>query len=358
MSTVARDTADVRDVLASGATVLTRAGGTKRGLSGTPPPGVELLDVSALSGVSEHLPSEFTLLARAATPVAEVEALLAAAGQYLPFDPMLAASGATLGGTIAAGASGPGRVRYGGVRDFVLGVTLVDGTGTEIRGGGRVVKNAAGFDVPKLMVGSLGSLGVMTEVCLKVFPAPEATLTLRADTGSLEEGLTALAALQAGPYELDALDLDREGRLWVRLAGRRRALASRAERVQASLPGAEVMAEPDAAAFWSGYRELDWLARAAMVVRVPITPRRIPDLDAGLPDTTLGRYSAAGQVAWLGWPAEPDPAAVDELLRQVGLCGLRWRGQAGRRLLGATGDGVVRQRLRTALDPEARLAQI
>ena len=104
--------------------------------------------------------------------------MLAEHGQYLPFDPPLAAAGATLGGTVAAGLSGPGRYRYGGVRDFVLGVRFVDGMGNLVRGGGKVVKNAAGFDFPKLMVGSLGRLGVLAELSFKVFPQPPAFATL------------------------------------------------------------------------------------------------------------------------------------------------------------------------------------
>ena len=95
-------------------------------------------------------------------------------GQYLPFDPMLSAAGATIGGTVAAGISGPGRYRYGGIRDFLLGVQFISSDGAVINAGGKVVKNAAGFDIPKLLVGSLGRLGVMTELTFKVFPQPVA----------------------------------------------------------------------------------------------------------------------------------------------------------------------------------------
>src|SRR5436190_11409249 len=114
-----------------------------------------------LSGMMEYDPAEFTFTALAGTPLAVVQKELAGNGQYLPFDPPLAAQGATLGGTVAAGLSGPGRLRYGGVRDFIVGVQWVDGSGTVIRGGGKVVKNAAGFDFPKLFTGSLGRLGIL-----------------------------------------------------------------------------------------------------------------------------------------------------------------------------------------------------
>src|SRR5690606_9356314 len=143
------------------------------------------IDLSALRRLVEYDPGEFTFTAAAATPLREVREMLAAHGQYLPFDPPLADAGATLGGTVAAGRRGPGRLRYGGVRDFLIGIRFVDGRGALVQGGGKVVKNAAGFDLPKLMVGSLGRLGILTELTFKVFPAPPATASLRADFPAL-----------------------------------------------------------------------------------------------------------------------------------------------------------------------------
>ena len=120
---------------------------------------VSILDLSGLSGIIEYDPCEYTFTALGGTPVAEVEEALGKNGQYLPFDPPLREAGSTLGGTVAAGLSGPGRYRYGGVRDFLIGASFIDGDGRELRGGGKVVKNAAGFDFPKLLTGSLGELG-------------------------------------------------------------------------------------------------------------------------------------------------------------------------------------------------------
>jgi len=157
--------------------VLPRGGGSKPALS-TPPEGVAVLDVSGLRGITEHDPDELTVTALAGTPVAAVRDALAAHGQHLPFDPPLVAAGATLGGVVAAGTSGPGRFRHGGVRDFVIGARFLDGDGELVGGGGRVVKNAAGFDLPRLLVGSMGRLGVLVEVAFKVFPAPPAWGTL------------------------------------------------------------------------------------------------------------------------------------------------------------------------------------
>ena len=109
--------------------------------------------MTGLNGVLEYEPSEFTFTALAGTPVRDIAAILAERGQYLPFDPMLVGAGSTLGGTVASGLSGPGRFRFGGLRDFILGVRFVDGGGRLLRLGGKVVKNSAGFDVPKFFVG-------------------------------------------------------------------------------------------------------------------------------------------------------------------------------------------------------------
>ena len=152
--------------------------GTKLKLSAVD--GVKV-STSGLSGILEYDASEFTFTALAGTPVREIAAALKERGQYLPFDPMLAEAGATLGGTVAAGLSGPGRFRFGGIRDFILGVRFVDGAGRLLRMGGKVVKNAAGFDLPKFFVGSLGRFGVLAELTFKVFPRGAATLTLRLD---------------------------------------------------------------------------------------------------------------------------------------------------------------------------------
>ena len=149
--------------------VLPRGGGTKPALS-TPRGGETPIDLSRLSGMLDYEPGEFVFTALAGTRVYTISSVLAGHGQYLPFDPLLVERGATLGGTVAAGASGPGRYRYGGVRDFQLGVRFVNGGGEIVRAGGKVVKNAAGFDIPKLMVGSLGQLGVLVELSFKVFP--------------------------------------------------------------------------------------------------------------------------------------------------------------------------------------------
>ncbi len=215
----------VQQAVTNAAHIAIRGGGSKAALHATQP-AATLLDLRKLSGILEYEPGEYTFTALAGTPLSEVEAALAAHNQYLPFDPPLAQQGATLGGTVAAGLSGSGRYRFGGVRDFLIGVRFVDGQGRLVRGGGKVVKNAAGFDLPKLMVGSLGGLGVLVELSFKVFPQPPHYRSLTAHYRELAPALTAMQRLAESRFDLYALDLavepaqgEQRYTLWARLGG-------------------------------------------------------------------------------------------------------------------------------------------
>ena len=331
--------------------VLPVAGATKRALS-QPPAGVTALDVSGLTGIVDYDPSELTFTARAATPLREIVATLAEHGQYLPFDPPLVDAGATLAGTVAAGVAGPGAYRYGGVRDFVLGVQFVDGTGQLRRAGGRVVKNAAGFDLPKLLVGSMGRLGVLTELTLKVLPAPEATATVAFSPGSLDQALDAIARVGRGPVEADAVDLDADGRLLVRLAGRAGPLPARTQRL-VDLVG--LPAQRADGAVWADARELVWAPADAALVRVGLTAPAVAALDAAL-DGAPRRLSIGANVAWIAWPADRPIAVLDERLAAQGLTGMVLRG-APARLIGARRGGAFAARVRAALDPDGRFPE-
>ena len=150
----------------------------------------------------------FSLPPLPGTPVKTLQQALAENGQYLPFDPVCIEQGATLGGTIASGISGPDRLLYGSLRDFVMEVELIDGLGRLVRGGGKVVKNSAGFDLPKLMVGSYGRLGVLTEATLKVFPKPPAYLTQQFEFPQLSDVVAAMQKLQTNPLPISALEIE------------------------------------------------------------------------------------------------------------------------------------------------------
>ena len=202
----AESVADVQAAVTNAGRLLVRGGGSKTALS-RPQPGAAVLELARLAGILEYNPGEFVFTALAGTPLATIEAELAQHGQYLPFNPPLAGRGATLGGTVAAGLSGAGRQRYGGLRDFFIGARFVDGQGRLVRSGGKVVKNAAGFDQHKLLIGSLGRLGVLVELSFKVFPQPPAYGTLRVDVADAAAGVAVLRRLATTRFDLEALDL-------------------------------------------------------------------------------------------------------------------------------------------------------
>jgi len=169
--------AQVRTAAAAGTALRIRGGGSKD-FYGEAPAG-ELLDTRPLAGISSYEPSELVVTVRAGTPLAELEAVLAERGQCLPFEPPHFVGGATVGGMVAAGLSGPARASVGAVRDYVLGMTLLNGKGELLTFGGQVMKNVAGYDVSRLMAGAMGTLGLITEVSLKVLPLAPAEATLR-----------------------------------------------------------------------------------------------------------------------------------------------------------------------------------
>ncbi|GAC1697780.1 MAG: FAD-binding oxidoreductase [Candidatus Limnocylindrales bacterium] len=157
-----------------GRTVRVRGGGTKDHLGSRADTAV-VLETGALSGIVDHVPADLTVTVAGGTPLAALAIGLAAAGQFLPLDAPFTGRGATVGGTIATNSAGFGRLRYGGVRDLVLGLRVALADGTVVRSGGQVVKNVAGYDLNKLFGGSFGTLGVIVEATLKVLPLPRAT---------------------------------------------------------------------------------------------------------------------------------------------------------------------------------------
>ena len=357
----------VQAAIRENAHVLPVGGGSKPALS-TPPDGFVPVSMSGLAGVVEYNPDELVLTALAGTPIAEVDGVLGEHGQYLAFDPPFADRGATLGGTVAAGLSGPGRCRYGGVRDFLVGVRFISAAGEVVRGRGQVVKNAAGFDLPKLMVGSLGQLGVLVELSVKVLPRPEAYATLLLTCADLDRALDGLARLAGLPVDVDALEIDtRPGGVQVllRLGGAERALPGRIDRLRGELGGGEVLRGADESTLWRDAREFAWVPDGWSLAKVPVTPGRIAALDArfatldrraGDGPSRIRRYGSRGQVAWV---ASPSPA--DELegtLTELGLSGLAILGPAGRRRFGVRVGSTFERRVKGALDPGGRFVDV
>jgi len=209
----------IRAATADATPLRIRGGGTKD-FYGEPPAGA-LLDTRSLAGIRSYEPSELVVTVRAGTPLAELEALLAAQGQCLPFEPPHFAEGGTVGGMVAAGLAGPARASVGAVRDYVLGAVLVNGRGEVLHFGGQVMKNVAGYDVSRVLAGSLGVLGLIAEVSLKVLPVAPAEATLRFEC-TQAEALELLNAWGGRPLPLNAscwVEDDGVGVLYLRLRG-------------------------------------------------------------------------------------------------------------------------------------------
>jgi glycolate oxidase FAD binding subunit len=348
MALVAASSAsDVRDAIlaanAASRTLAVQAGASKASL-GHPAPGDDTLDVRGIVGVVDYDPAELVLTARAGTPLAEIEALLAQRGQHLAFEPptyaaLLGSNGvATLGGTLAANASGPRRIAAGGARDHFLGVQAVSGQGDAFKAGGRVVKNVTGYDLPKLLAGSFGTLAVMTEVTLKVLPAPETSATvlvrgLAAEAAvALMTGVTGtaldcsgLAHLSASATARSAVGAVRSAGAAItllRLEGIASSVAARREALRASA-GSDTSTLEDAAstALWQEVRELTVLPAGGIVWRLSVPPHAGAAVARAIANQTDGEilFDWAGGLLWLALPGSA--AKADVVRAAIASCG-------------------------------------
>ena len=264
----------------------------------------ELLETAPLDGITSYEPTELVVTALAGTPLAQVEAALAERGQCLPFEPPHFGGGATIGGMVAAGLSGPARASVGSVRDYVLGLTVVNGRGELLTFGGQVMKNVAGYDVSRLIAGSLGTLGLIVEVSLKVLPVAPRQATLKFELAQ-QEALRRLNAWGGQPLPLNAS-------CWVRDNGvdtlflRLRGAAAAVESACLSL-GGERQDEARVAGDWDACRDqrLPWFAeRGARDLWRLSVPQTAPVLD--LPEPPLVEWH--GGQRWVR--AEPGAAAL------------------------------------------------
>ncbi|MEM1265316.1 MAG: FAD-binding protein [Pseudomonadota bacterium] len=270
-----------------------RGGGTRAGL-GRGPVG-EVLQTSGLSGISLYEPGALTIVAGAGTPLSDIQAALLAENQRLPFEPMdhrvlYRTNGSpTIGGVVAAGASGPRRIQAGACRDSLIGVRLVTGTGEVVKNGGRVMKNVTGYDLVKLLAGSHGTLGIITEVAFKVLPAPEAAATVTLSGLDEVQAVGALTAALGAPYEVSgAVHLPGDEAVTaVRVEGFEGSVAYRAERLTDILGAfGPVAVERDAdrvAHFWERVRDLSALAEGeGDMWRISVRPSDGPRVVAAL----------------------------------------------------------------------------
>jgi glycolate oxidase FAD binding subunit len=252
----------VRAAAGSGTPLRIRGGGSKD-FYGEPVPG-ELLETAPYAGITNYEPSELVVTVRAGTPLTELESLLASQGQCLPFEPPhfgggAVGSAATLGGMVATALAGPARASVGGVRDYVLGLTMINGRGELLTFGGQVMKNVAGYDVSRLVTGSLGTLGVIVQVSLKVLPIAPAEATLKFEMGQAE-ALRRLNEWGGQPLPLNAscwVEDAGVGTLYLRLRG-----AVAAVDAACAMLGGERQDKAQVAADWQACRDqrLPWFA--------------------------------------------------------------------------------------------------
>lgn len=289
----------IREAVARRRPLRLRGGGTKD-FYGNAPRG-EVLDTRAYSGIVSYEPTELVITARAGTPLKEVESLLDAQRQMLPFEPPHFGASATFGGCIAAGLSGPRRASAGPLRDFVLGARLLDGRARVLAFGGQVMKNVAGYDVSRLLAGSLGTLGLIAEASVKVLPRPAEELTLRLAMAQ-ERALETLLGWGGQPLPLSATAWH-GGELLVRLSGAGPAVRAAAARIG----GERVSGDP-----WTAIREQRHPFFAASAVwRIAVPPVAPP---LALPGEQLLEWGGA-----LRWLAGEAPAEeVREAARLAG----------------------------------------
>ena len=349
---------ELGEFIQSHSQILAYSGKTKTALMA--PTEIATLDMSEVSGVIEYEPSEYTFTAYAGTRLDEVNQMLAENDQFLPFDPLLIELGGTLGGTVAANMNGPGRYRFGGIRDFVLGVKYFDDQAKLIRSGGKVVKNAAGFDISKLMVGSLGSFGALFELSFKVFPSPAKYTTVISSHLNLSNALECLVRLTASPIEIFYLELepgDNRYLLRIRLGGLPEQFTNRIARLKQLIGDLEIMDGNEEENYWRVIREFQWLPDDTSLIKIPLTPQLVPNLDEFLEaNDAIRRYSAGANLAWVAWPHHIDD--LNHYLKGEHLAGLTILGSTDQRRIGATEPGVFYQRIKDALDPSGKWARV
>jgi len=294
----------IRAAAESGRPLRLRGGGTKdfygQSLQG------DVLDARGPVGIVAYEPTELVVTVRGGTRLADLEAALAEKGQMLPFEPPHFGADATVGGAVAAGLSGPRRQSAGALRDFVLGVRILDGRGRDLSFGGQVMKNVAGYDVSRLLAGSLGTLGLILEVSLKVLPIPVRESTLRLELPQ-DKAIEIMNRWGGKPLPVSATAWS-DGHLSVRLSGAEAAIRAAREKI-----GGEAVDDAQAAAFWTGIREQtdSFFGGDAATWRVAV-PSTAAVLE--LPGDQLVEWG--GSVRWLR--AGADARLIRDLATKVG----------------------------------------
>jgi glycolate oxidase FAD binding subunit len=302
-----RDAADLAEIVANAAAqgrkLELRGGGTKADFGA--PREAEVVSLSRMTGVVDYDPAELVLTVRAGTLLSEVHALVASEGQMLAFEPW-GDPGATIGGTMAAGVAGSRRVTAGSARDHLLGLTAVSGRGEVFVAGAKVVKNVTGYDLPKLMAGSWGRIGAMTELTVKVLPAPREVVTLAARDLDPAAAHAAMACALGSNAEVSAAAALSDGTVLLRVAGFAPSVAARCAALPGLLAGhCELKEMAEAAPLWLQAMTGAGL-KGAVRWDVHLPPRAAPALIAALPAGSDWAMDWGGGRVWVGTDAEDD----------------------------------------------------
>ena len=346
--------------------------GSKRGLL-RPVQAARSLSTRGLTGVTLYRPSELIISARAGTPLAEIEATLAEKGQHLIAEsPYLngvfgTSAPPSIGGVVAANLSGPRRITWGATRDHVMGLRFINGAGEVIRSGGRVLKNVTGLDLCKLLSGSYGTLGVITEVTLKVLPAPETSATLLIETPDLASAVAALSAGLGSPFGVSAaaaLPMKDHVIAAVRLEDFAASVAYRMEKLRGVLGSfgtQRVMEDAESRAFWRGVREVEPLQVMPdeAIWRVSVRPSAGPQIAAAA-SAIGGRVMLdwGGGLVWIAaYPSSANHTLISEAAHTQGGAAMLFRAPESLRLAvpvlpeEAAPLAKIGARVKEALDP-------
>ncbi|CUH63214.1 putative FAD-linked oxidoreductase [Thalassovita gelatinovora] len=303
--------AELAEMIASATGPLRVHGGGTRPIGG--PVEGAVLETGGMRGIHLYEPGALTLVAGAGTPLSEVEAALDAEGQRLPFEPMdhralLGTTGTpTVGGMAAANVSGSRRIQVGACRDFMLGVRFVDGMGRVLKNGGRVMKNVTGYDLVKLMAGSFGTLGVLSEVSFKVLPKPETSAVIQIGGLSDARAVEAMAAALGSPFDVTGAAHMPKGQggvpiTMIRIEGFEKSVTYRAEQLKSRLSiFGEIAVETQAekvAADWQWLRDVEAFAdQPGDVWRISVKPSDGPRVGAALQAEQM-LYDWGGGLIW------------------------------------------------------------
>ena len=316
-----RDALDVADIIKRHPRALEPIGaGTKRAIGH--PVDADVLDLSALAGIIEYEGAELVLTAHAATPLRAIETALAGQGQRLAFEPpdfgrlLGGHAGQTLGGVLAANLAGSRRVFAGAARDHFLGFRAVSGRGERFKAGGKVVKNVTGYDLPKLLAGSWGTLAVLTEVTIRVAPAPEVERTLIVPVRSAEHAVEVMTTALGSPYEISSAAFDPKLGCLLRLEGFASSVDARTVALLQALGSPETaqVETGDSRAVWRDIGDAAALAEWPIVWRISVPPSEAPRvLTALAPERCLLDWG--GGLIWAAY-RELDAARVRGAVRE------------------------------------------